>query len=330
MGCCVLCNNNNNKIHQVTQRISTFNNNNINTNTDANTFSDYFTKANANGSADLISNNKQQQSSQNEYTSKQTIPIHPNNTKDNNNNNNNDDILIPYPKITISFMHCDNNAINEDIYLTPNSLTRNNRNALIKESWHKFTFGNDDHADCKLNDIHLSPIQFYIFCDHKTKTFNAVDNESGTGLFVKIENEIVIDRNIIVSFCIDHMRLYCRNGENGGKELRLKLFHKEKENVFDSTVKQIVTIGRGKECDIVEKKENVSKVQCTIIYVNNNWVLYDGVYNNKGQKKSTNGLWLLATKPFELKEGSLLKSGVFRCTVKEIITEGDNNTIIDK
>ena len=81
---------------------------------------------------------------------------------------------------------------------------------------------------------------------------------------------------------------------------------------------------------VIEKKENVSKVQCTIVYVNNNWVLYDGVYNNKKQKKSTNGLWLLATKPFELKEGSLLKSGVFRCTVKEIITEEDNNTIIDK
>ena len=163
MGCCVLCNNNN-KIHQVTQRISNFNNNIANTNTDVNTFSDYFSKANANGYSDLISNTKQHPSQQNEYLSKQTIPLHSSVRE----RNNNEDALIPYPKITISFMHCDNNSINEDIYLTPNSLTRNNRNALIKESWHKFTFGNDDLADCQLNDIHLSPIQFYIFCDHKT------------------------------------------------------------------------------------------------------------------------------------------------------------------
>ena len=83
---------------------------------------------------------------------------------------------------------------------------------------------------------------------------------------MKIENEIVIDRNIIVSLCIDHMRLYCRSVEHGGKELRLKLFHKEKENVFDSTVKKVVTIGRGKECDIIEKKENVTKKRCVSIY----------------------------------------------------------------
>ena len=159
MGCCVLCNNNNNKIHQVTQRISTFNNNIVNTNTDVNTFSDYFSKANANGYSDLISNTKQHPSQQNEYLSKQTIPLHSSVRE----RNNNEDDIIPYPKITISFMRCDNNSINEDIYLMSNSLTRNNRNALIKKSWHKFTFGNDDLADCKLNDITYLPFSFTFF-----------------------------------------------------------------------------------------------------------------------------------------------------------------------
>ena len=54
--------------------------------------------------------------------------------------------------------------------------------------------------------------------------------------------------------------------------------------------KNKITIGRSKKADVICNDESVSRTQCTLIYENNSWNLYDGFLDN-GHRGSTNGLW---------------------------------------
>ena len=52
----------------------------------------------------------------------------------------------------------------------------------------------------------------------------------------------------------------------------------------------MVRIGRSKSVEIVYKDDSVSRIQCTLLFENDEWSLYDGYLDN-GNKGSTNGLW---------------------------------------
>ncbi len=62
------------------------------------------------------------------------------------------------------------------------------------------------------------------------------------------------------------------------------------EQFFYSKEKKIVRIGRSKKAEVTVNDISISRIQCTLVFEKNEWVLYDGVYQNS-KKSSTNGIW---------------------------------------
>lgn len=104
---------------------------------------------------------------------------------------------------------------NQKIILTPNSI-----NGIIKISdQDKFFFGsNDDNTlsdsggkstniDFNFNDKSMANLQFEIIYDKERNRFLVSDNIKGTGIFAKINKNMKVDRDLIISFCSCHMIL---------------------------------------------------------------------------------------------------------------------------
>ena len=58
-------------------------------------------------------------------------------------------------------------------------------------------------------------------------------------------------------------------------------------------------------CSIKFDDNQLSRLQCTIEYVDGNWVLKDG----DGTKQSTNGTWLFVDELFQIYDGMVFKAG---------------------
>ena len=187
----------------------------------------------------------------------------------------------------------------------------------------KISFGKDNSSDYIIDDNSISSIQFYIGYNDIKKNFYIMDNISGTGTFIKLNNEIKIEQDMIINFCVDYMYFTINELNDGNKELNIKFLNKEKNNEnnsrisFDNKKYTRFTIGRSIKCNYQYDDDSVSKVQCTIIYQNNNWYLYDGFVCNLEKKVSTNGLWLLTNKSISLRNQMILKTGEMKILVFE-------------
>jgi pSer/pThr/pTyr-binding forkhead associated (FHA) protein len=62
------------------------------------------------------------------------------------------------------------------------------------------------------------------------------------------------------------------------------------EQTFCSRDKKLIRIGRSKKAEIIVNDNSVSRIQCTLVFEDDQWILYDGV-NNNSKKSSTNGIW---------------------------------------
>ena len=217
-----------------------------------------------------------------------------------------------------------NNLIDE-IELNKNYISSkfNNINKNYDEKTKKISFGKDNSSDYIIDDNSISSIQFYIGYNDIKKNFYIMDNISGTGTFIKLNNEIKIDQDMIINFCVDYMYFTINELNDGNKELNIKFLNKEKNNEnnsrisFDNKKYTRFTIGRSIKCNYQYDDDSVSKVQCTIIYQNNNWYLYDGFVCNLEKKVSTNGLWLLTNKSISLRNQMILKTGEMKILVFE-------------
>jgi len=217
-----------------------------------------------------------------------------------------------------------NNLIDE-IELNKNYISSkfNNINKNYDEKTKKISFGKDNSSDYIIDDNSISSIQFYIGYNDIKKNFYIMDNISGTGTFIKLNNEIKIEQDMIINFCVDYMYFTINELNDGNKELNIKFLNKEKNNEnnsrisFDNKKYTRFTIGRSIKCNYQYDDDSVSKVQCTIIYQNNNWYLYDGFVCNLEKKVSTNGLWLLTNKSISLRNQMILKTGEMKILVFE-------------
>ena len=217
-----------------------------------------------------------------------------------------------------------NNLIDE-IELNKNYISSkfNNINKNYDKKKKKISFGKDNSSDYIIDDNSISSIQFYIGYNDIKKNFYIMDNISGTGTFIKLNNEIKIEQDMIINFCVDYMYFTINELNDGNKELNIKFLNKEKNNEnnsrisFDNKKYTRFTIGRSIKCNYQYDDDSVSKVQCTIIYQNNNWYLYDGFVCNLEKKVSTNGLWLLTNKSISLRNQMILKTGEMKILVFE-------------
>ena len=136
--------------------------------------------------------------------------------------------LIPYPRIEMSIVNSRFNIPStEMVIITPNSL-----NGTIKKMGDKFIFGrhvgtsniassmmaslptflsstslNHRPNDYDFTDETIGPRQFEITYTKDKNKFYVVDNKKGTGLFVKVKQSVVVDHDMIISFCASHMIL---------------------------------------------------------------------------------------------------------------------------
>lgn len=266
--------------------------------------------------------------------------------------------VILYPRIEMIVMNSRANEQGHDkIIITPNSI-----NGVMKKLGDKFAFGRNSGLNSlpnsllgslpsfvgKMNDYNfldesIGPRQFEISYSIEKGKFFIVDNKRGTGLFVKIKQKVVVDHDMIVSFCASHMILQeepeVYHPEN--KIIKIKFLqgpHQNQERTFNSKDKKIIRIGRSKQAEVIYKDDSVSRIQCTIVFEKGEWNIYDGYLDN-GNKGSTNGLWyyyhydfyrLLASNKLEMSDDMILKTGNTTLQIKlyeseeEFISGGNN------
>lgn len=202
--------------------------------------------------------------------------------------NNND--MIPLPRLKLYIYSNYSSDLINTVIITPNSMQIDNNPIKLFSSPVKYIFGKDTKNDCVLNDESISLEQFHIiYSKHK---FYIIDNQNGTGLFCKITGKKIIDHDLRLSFGGDYMLVKVRQNNFGGKDIKIKFcLKKELERIYNSNKKQIITIGRNKTCDICYQEDSISKVQCTFLFIKENWVIMDGSYGINKQKCSTNGIW---------------------------------------
>ncbi len=209
------------------------------------------------------------------------------------------------------------NILIDEIEITDNYIISSyNTNKTIKFVKNKkISFGRNNLSDYIINDNSLSPIQFYIYYKENNRKFYILDNLSGTGTFVKINRGIVIKPNMIISFLVDLIYFDVNKLSTGDIEIKLNFLYKKKNNqpnsniIINSKDYSIFTIGRSKLCNYIYDEETVSKIQCTIIFKDKNWILYDGYYSISQNKNSTNGIWLLTKNGVLIENQMIFKSG---------------------
>lgn len=122
------------------------------------------------------------------------------------------------PKVEFFISNSKNSNERAICVITPNSINND-----VKNMGEKFYFGKDDQKGIKknhfnFNDDSIGFRQFEIAYSagivylHKLiklekGRFFLVDNKRGTGLFIKIRQRILVDHDMIVSFCASHMIL---------------------------------------------------------------------------------------------------------------------------
>ena len=296
MGCNIPNNNNkkceytiNNNIFSDTKRIDLLNLNNIDNKTTTDTYK-----------KELVKNI--------EEFNKEAMQLYSNY---NNKDNNNKETLLKekedYVKLKI---YNSSNILFDEIIITKNSII-SKYNIKKYDKCKKFSFGKDIANDYRLNDNSITQIQFYIYYNENKKKFYIMDNLSGTGTFVKINDKLTLNQNMIISFLVDFIYIdYIKLGEIKLIFLKKNKNKEEKsEIIINSNNKVKFTIGRKKTCDYIYDDYSISKVQCTLIYEKGNWIIYDGDYDNFHNKKSTNGIWLLTRKGVLIENGMIFKSG---------------------
>ena len=136
----------------------------------------------------------------------------------------------------------------------------------------------------------------------------------GYGSFVKLVDSFIIKENSIVNigesyliFSFDKKNLQL-NEEINDDDLFLKIYSNENEYepvILKNNSEIIYTVGRSDKCDILIQDKMLSRVHCTLTYINNFWYLKDG---NEEGNESTNGTWIYAGEETEIKEGMIFKS----------------------
>jgi len=174
-----------------------------------------------------------------------------------------------------------------------------------------FLFGKDSLNDYSFpNDDKMGNQQFKIKYKPCENEYYMKDCHSGSGLFTQLFGRQIVDKNVIffgntqliVSSDEDQiLKIQCFKGEYQGR--CTEVFPHEKT---------YFTLGRSRNCDIVFKESNTSRYQCTFIFENGTWFIYDG----KPGGPSTNGVWILANKYVQIKNGLIFKTGLSTFTAR--------------
>jgi pSer/pThr/pTyr-binding forkhead associated (FHA) protein len=179
---------------------------------------------------------------------------------------------------------------------------------------------NENEVDFIIDDIFIKSHQFDI--EFNKEKYYIKDFNKGNGVFLKIEQQILIEpeikytfliyNNCYIDFIVKPSLNYVIVDVNNGK--------KEK---FQFKEKKCIIIGKSKKNDIVLPYiEGISRVQLTFYYdiVKDEFFIFDGFYSfvEKISKPSTNGIWLLINSKLEIKNNMIFRTGkhYIHCKIK--------------
>ena len=143
---------------------------------------------------------------------------------------------------------------------------------------------------------------FIIKYDNIKKKYYLIKNVSNKeeiqdlNIFVKLEKDLSISRKYYIS--LGKVNFSVEMKENYTLELKLYSGDKKKEIYIFNKTKNLIKIGRSKNCDIVLKSLEYSRIQTSIFFNEKNkmWYIRDG----DGDNKSMNGTWIFINFPWEI------------------------------
>ena len=159
--------------------------------------------------------------------------------------------------------------------------------------------------------------RYYIRLFHNANSFNTYNYYPSLSLFlIKINSNYAIKETEYfmigdLFFCIkpDYTKISVSKFKTKTSSIET-----EKEFIYNSEANSF-TIGRSSECDFsFPYDKSFSKVHCTLMYNKKDmqWNIFDGNLT----KKSTNGIWLVPKRSFEVYDGMNFK--ILGCTKCEV------------
>lgn len=133
-----------------------------------------------------------------------------------------------------------------------------------------------------------------------------ISNYGETTIFMKIESKLKIDKKLNLSLGEVHFSV---EPLNDFSELEIEItydINNVQKFVYDKN-KKVITMGRGKKCDILLYNLSYSRIQSSFWFdeEENCWFIQDG----KDEKKSTNGTWVFLNWNWKIEEDVQLRIG---------------------
>ena len=124
-------------------------------------------------------------------------------------------------------------------------------------------------------------------------------------IFIKLEKDFPISRKYYIS--LGKVNFSVEVKEINFLELKLYFEDNKKETIIYDKKKKFIKIGRSKNCDIILKNLEYSRIQTTIYFNEKDkfWYIKDGF----GNYKSMNGTWIFINFPWEISFHNEVKIG---------------------
>ena len=184
---------------------------------------------------------------------------------------------------------------------------------------------NTDETDINIESKSLNKntgLYFKIKYDFFTHKYYLKDMGDGFGTFVKIDNSIIKENTIINigdSFLIFSFKIHVNYENdkkiNNQKILLVKVCNEEGEfrPIILGKEKDLYTIGRSKDADLIINDTMLSRINCFLYYNKGVWKIQDGSQNGE---YSTNGTWVYAFEDTEILDYMIFKSNKYNFCCK--------------
>lgn len=169
-------------------------------------------------------------------------------------------------------------------------------------------------------------INFQIKFNPDDKNYYLKDLGKGLGTFIKIKDSIEIQNNYILNIGNNYLTFALNENKENDNKLSIRIFSNltTQKDISILPKDSPFTIGRRPENKIYIEDYLLSRVHCTIEYINNKWYIKDGGAFQKNElNKSTNGCWILAYKDTLITDKMIFKDSyhLYECNLIDI---GDN------
>ncbi|CAG9321255.1 unnamed protein product [Blepharisma stoltei] len=153
---------------------------------------------------------------------------------------------------------------------------------------------------------------FQIIYSVESDTYFIKDLAIGFGTFVRLLYPLELKDNYLLHIGDNFLLInLVKSNDSAFLRLRIKLFGaRNTGDIFyfnePDYRNSAIRIGRTPNCEIQIDDTLISKIQCTIYYEDEKWILADG--DLEIHKLSTNGTWLYLNESFEIYDGMVFKS----------------------